>query len=126
MPVQISNDNGVTWVQLELINTNNNAWTKRSWRVRDFVTPTNRMRVRFIARDLDAGSIVEAAIDDLKITNVDCTADIVGDINGDGVVNGADLSVLLGAWGSTLSAADLDGDGVVGASDLALLLGAWG
>lgn len=48
-----------------------------------------------------------------------------GDINGDGIVNAADLGVLLGAWGSNSTAADLDGDGVVGGSDLAILLGAW-
>lgn len=47
------------------------------------------------------------------------------DINADGVVNGGDLAILLGAWGTTGSPADLDGDGVVGAADLAMLLGAW-
>lgn len=47
-----------------------------------------------------------------------------GDLNGDGVVNAADLAILLGAWGGS-GAGDLDGDGVVGAADLAILLGAW-
>ena len=49
-----------------------------------------------------------------------------GDLNGDDVVDGADLGVLLGVWGSANTAADLDGDGIVGGSDLGLLLGAWG
>mgnify|MGYP000971250136 CR=1 FL=1 len=49
---------------------------------------------------------------------------MVGDINGDGAVNGGDLAVLLGAWGSA-GAADLNGDGTVDAADLSLLLGAW-
>lgn len=50
------------------------------------------------------------------------------DLDSDGLVGPADLSILLGAWGScgTSCAADLDGDGTVGASDLAALLGAWG
>jgi hypothetical protein len=47
------------------------------------------------------------------------------DLDGDGIVGGADLAILLGAWGSSDPAADLDGDGVVGASDLAILLGGW-
>jgi hypothetical protein len=47
------------------------------------------------------------------------------DLNGDGVVNGADLAILLGQWGGPGSA-DLNGDGVVGGADLALLLAAWG
>jgi len=49
-----------------------------------------------------------------------------GDLDGDGVVDGADLGLLLGAWDSTTNAAaDLNGDGVVDGADLGLLLGAW-
>jgi hypothetical protein len=48
-----------------------------------------------------------------------------GDLNGDGVVNGADLGLLLGAWGSA-GPGDLNGDGTVNGADLGLLLGAWG
>ncbi len=50
---------------------------------------------------------------------------IPGDLNGDGLVDGADLSILLGAWGTTLPEADLDGSGSVDAGDLAVLLGSW-
>lgn len=50
---------------------------------------------------------------------------VVGDLNGDDLVNAADLAALLGDWGQIGSPADLDGDGVVGAGDLATLLGAW-
>ncbi|MBL9147918.1 MAG: hypothetical protein JNM94_04420 [Phycisphaerae bacterium] len=46
------------------------------------------------------------------------------DLNGDGVVNAADLGILLGAWG-TSGPGDLNGDGVVNAQDLGILLGAW-
>lgn len=49
-----------------------------------------------------------------------------GDIDSDGVVGGADLSSLLGGWGSNECAFDLDGDGIVGGADLALMLGNWG
>ncbi len=47
------------------------------------------------------------------------------DLDGNGVVNAADLSLLLGSWG-TGGTGDLDGNGTVNAADLALLLGAWG
>jgi len=50
---------------------------------------------------------------------------IVGDIDGNGIVDGADLGALLGAWGTSDPAADLDGDGTVGGGDLGLLLGNW-
>ncbi len=47
------------------------------------------------------------------------------DLNQDGSVNGADLSALLSAWGSSGSNADIDGDGTVGGSDLASMLSGW-
>lgn len=50
---------------------------------------------------------------------------VQGDLNGDGVVNAADLAILLSAWGKS-GPADLDGDGLVTASDLAALLSNWG
>ncbi len=53
-------------------------------------------------------------------------SDCFADANDDGIVDANDLSVLLGAWGSTADAGDLDQDGIVGGSDLAALLGAWG
>lgn len=53
--------------------------------------------------------------------------DCPGDINGDGVVNVADLLLVLGAWGPNPGhPADFNGDGVVGVIDLLVLLGAWG
>jgi len=47
------------------------------------------------------------------------------DLNGDGVINGADLALLLGAWNSAGSPFDLDGNGTIDGADLAMLLGAW-
>lgn len=49
----------------------------------------------------------------------------VGDINGDGIVDGADLGLLLIDWGRP-GAGDLNGDGVVNGIDLGLLLQNWG
>lgn len=52
----------------------------------------------------------------------------IGDFNGDGVVNGADLGELLAAWGPVPegSPVDLNGDGVVDGADLGTVLAAWG
>jgi hypothetical protein len=46
------------------------------------------------------------------------------DLDGDGLVSAADLSILLLNWG-TPDVADIDCDGVVGATDLSRLLLAW-
>jgi glucose/arabinose dehydrogenase len=50
---------------------------------------------------------------------------LLGDLNADGLVDGADLGQLLGAWDTTAPAADLNNDGNVDGADLGLLLGAW-
>ena len=51
---------------------------------------------------------------------------VCGDLNGDGVVTGADLGLLLGAWGiANGSPYDLNHDGVIDGADLGLLLGCW-
>jgi len=51
---------------------------------------------------------------------------IPADLNGDGVVDGLDLSVLLGAWGACSGcSADIDSSGVVDGVDLSALLGSW-
>lgn len=129
--VQITN-NGTTWVTLETVGPGGDevsgGWNYKKFRVADFVTPTATMRVRFVASDNGAGSVVEAAVDGVAmLTNalgVNCEA-LVGDITLDGVVDGEDLGLLLGAWGEGYVAADLNVDGVVDGADLGLLLGGW-
>lgn len=52
----------------------------------------------------------------------------LGDLNGDCRVDGADIAILLQAWGSSTPAqadADLNHDGLVGGPDLGMLLGSW-
>jgi hypothetical protein len=54
----------------------------------------------------------------------------LGDLNNDGIVNGADLGILLLAWGAcpsppTSCPSDLNGDNQVDGADLGLLLLAW-
>lgn len=54
----------------------------------------------------------------------------VGDLNGDGVVDVADLLILLAAWGPCQEAndcpADLNGSGEVDVADMLILLANWG
>lgn len=69
----------------------------------------------------DSGSVLIADFSPLSL----------GDLNGDGVVNGFDLALLLGAWGAcparpAACPADLDGNSIVNGVDLAILLASWG
>jgi hypothetical protein len=63
--------------------------------------------------------------------NGTCGVGCIGDIFADGVVNGADLGILVAYWGPVTpfwasQLCDLNDDGVVSGDDLGLLLGNWG
>ena len=74
--IDISSDDGATWVPLETVGPDgpevSGGWIFQQFRVADFVAPTSQVRLRFIAGDLGAGSIVEAAVDDVQILSLDC------------------------------------------------------
>ncbi|MFO0829265.1 MAG: hypothetical protein U0572_14095 [Phycisphaerales bacterium] len=125
MPVQISNNNGASWVALESVSTNAHAWTFKSFSINGIIAPTSTMKLRWVARDTGAASIVEAGVDDVVVRGFVCAAPIPGDLDGDGDVDGADLGLFLGAWGSAGPFADLDGSGSVDGADLGVLLGSW-
>jgi hypothetical protein len=48
------------------------------------------------------------------------------DFNGDGVVDGEELTYVLGSWGTDDPVADLNDDGIVDGADLNIILGNWG
>jgi hypothetical protein len=113
MPVLISADDGATWTELESVSENANAWVQRRFRIADFVTPTDRMRLRFVARDL-TGAIVEAGVDDVRCESVGCPAD-PADFNGDGFVDFFDYDDFVRCFESGVCppgrTADFNGDG---------------
>ena len=53
-------------------------------------------------------------------------ADCLGDLNGDGMVDGNDLGLMLGVWNSSDPTGDLDDDGLVTGADFGLLIAGWG
>jgi hypothetical protein len=59
----------------------------------------------------------------IDITSVDLA--LFGDFDGDGDVDGADLGILLSAWGTDDDATDLNDDGTVDGADLGQFLVAW-
>ncbi|MCA9286480.1 MAG: hypothetical protein KDA22_14745 [Phycisphaerales bacterium] len=89
------------------------------------VPPEFRGRTCRVSLRLDGGADgVDATVDvdDVVVAPTGPS----GDLDGDGTVGGADLGLLLGAWGPCPAcAADLDGNGMVDGADLGLLLAQW-
>jgi hypothetical protein len=65
--VQISNDDGNTWIDLLRTTQSNPEWILHEHRVREYVLPSPEVVVQFVAADENGGSIVEAAIDDFQV-----------------------------------------------------------
>jgi aminopeptidase S len=115
---------GGAWQTLELVGpgttgdpNNSGTWVNASYTLADKGVATgNTLQLRFTARDLDTGSLVEAAIDDLSILAPRCNppagCDSI-DFNGDGLFpDDADLvdflAVLAGGACSTGTCNDID------------------
>lgn len=69
-------------------------------------------------------------LDNVALRGPSCTSPACrADLDHDGTVGGADLGLLLGAWGACTTGnclADLNGDGTIDGADLGALLGVWG
>jgi hypothetical protein len=135
LEVDISNDDGESWVNLECCGPEgvltDGVWYRRDFHVADFLEPTAQVKVRFVASDYAESSLVEVAVDDFRVIASGCGAEFCrGDLNGDGERDVEDLSELLVHYGITGGAThqdgNLDGDGDVDLSDLAALLAVYG
>jgi hypothetical protein len=135
--VQISNNNGGAWTNLEVVGPagpgTSGGWIEAEFRIADFVTPTANMRVRFIAEDAGAGSVVEAAVDAISVGGLTCEDPVSEGCNAAdlaepfGVLDFSDVVAFLGAFGAMDSAADLAAPtGVFDFSDVVAYLGLFG
>jgi hypothetical protein len=76
-----------------------------------------------------AATIAGAVSNPADVVVVPGTPPCTGDLFTDGIVNGADLGILLAGWGTCGAGsciADLNGDGQVDGADLGALLSSWG
>ncbi len=96
----------------------------------DDVTDVEGALITLTATDGSIGEFVsdndDPEANPLETNLVEDGGDLLGDFNDDGIVNGSDLSFLLGHWGLEMAIYDLDGSGVVDGADLTILLGSWG
>ncbi len=97
----------------------------------DFVTGNMERTLRSYPVDAPAATAIVFAPSSDTDRNGNLVPDAcepsIADLNGDGRVDGADLGLLLIAWGECGTCApDFDGDGRVNGQDLGFMLGVWG
>ncbi len=129
--VEISNNLGISWTTLEVVGPStaesSGGWFDVSFRVADFVEPTNLVLVRFIAEDAGEGSVIEAAVDAVRVENFVCEdpATCAADLNGDGALDFFDVSAFLTAFNANDPVADFNGDGMFNFFDVSAFLSAF-
>ena len=67
LAVLISNNNGTSWVPMDTLRGLRNHWSEYDYAVGNYVTPTNQVRLRFVAVDGGEPSVVECAVDDVAV-----------------------------------------------------------
>ena len=131
--VEVSNNSGLSWTEIESTNLSNKSWSKQVLLLDHYVELTSDIRLRFTAEDVyydgdfgSGGSIVEAAIDEIMIKSVGSSLDILfGDVNYDGEIDVLDIVLVVNfALNTTtptteeLYAADINSDGVIDILDV--------
>jgi hypothetical protein len=80
--VQASNNGGSTWSDVEIVGPSgagtSGGWIQHQFNLNTILAPTSTVQLRFMASDLGAGSIIEAAIDDFEIQDLSCGTSGVG------------------------------------------------
>jgi len=132
--VYISNNDGANWVPVETVGPIDQAsggWYEHSFYITQFVTPTNRVKMRFDASDLSSGSIVEAGLDAFLVSTFNCIEPptyICGDVNGSITVNILDVTYLIsflykgGPMPDPYAAGDVNGSGTINILDVTFLI----
>jgi len=134
--IYITDNNGGVWTAAKVLGPvqyANGGWYVHAFWSSDFVTSTNQMRIRFEASDDVNGSVVEAAVDAIRVTTFSCTppsccTGTTGNVNGTGIVDLGDLSCLVshltGGWCgiSCWPEANVNAAGIVDLSDLSALV----
>ena len=135
--VEVSNDEGQSWVSLENTNLSNNYWEFNQFIISDFVTLTDKIQFKFVAEDIfndgdvgSGGSLVEAAIDDFRISIFeDSNQCITGDLNEDSLVNVVDIVLMVNLiiddnadTDDYLCSSDFNQDSLINIQDIVLLV----
>jgi hypothetical protein len=127
--VFISNDDGANWQPLQTIpaNGSTNSWVRYEFELLGLLEPSEQMRLRFVADDEGAGSIIEAAVDEVRVEVRGCPVppSCAADFDGNGAAEVPDIFAFLSAWFASDAAADIDGTPGVGVPDIFAFLSIW-
>jgi Zn-dependent metalloprotease len=92
--VQVTAD-GQSWIDLEHTSQSEASWFYKQFLLNQYITMSSQVQVRFIAEDGGAGSLVEAAIDDIFVLNGVNVDVMIGDVDFNGELSINDVLQLV-------------------------------
>lgn len=128
--IRVSVDGGTSFQTIweNTATLENSAWELMEYDLSAIADGRPDVRIRWVMGGTD-GSWQYSGwnLDDIQIIANAPPTSVPGDLNDDGIVDGADLTVLLSMWGECFGCvADFNGDNIVNGADLTTLLGYWG
>ena len=104
-----------------------NQWELMEYDLSAIADGQSDVRIRWVMGTTDSSWQYSGwNLDDIQLVASAPPSGLPGDLNDDGIVDGADLTILLSSWGFCPGCiADLNGDGEVNGADLTSLLGYW-
>lgn len=70
--VEVSNDDGGSWVLIERAVNLSGGWVERSVYLKDYITLTAQMKIRFSAMDNPNNSLDEGGVDAFEVFEIEC------------------------------------------------------
>ncbi|MEE8169067.1 MAG: hypothetical protein V3T70_00835, partial [Phycisphaerae bacterium] len=131
MDVELSDDDGMSWVLVESVPPAS-GWVEQTVQITSFVSLTATVRVRFSATDNPNNSLTEGGVDAVRVHDFFCGAvpgcATSGDLTGDSVVDGDDalgfVACFIGGDPGVAgcACADMDDSGTLESTDVTLFV----
>ena len=123
--IDASSDDGKTWVPAAQVGPTETvkAWRQLHIELHEIIELTSSVRVRFVASDEGEDTVIEAAVDDLRIDALLCEPSCPADFNDDGELNILDFVAFQLAFVAMDPAADCNLDGSLDVLDFVCFQG---
>ncbi|MFK7760372.1 MAG: GC-type dockerin domain-anchored protein [Phycisphaerales bacterium] len=130
--VEVSDDAGASWTNLETVGPAGSevsgGWISVQYALDDVAgfESNDQFQIRFTASDLGAGSVIEAGVDGVALSQFDCSGNTCpADFSGEGDLDFIDVSAFLAAFAAQDPAADFSGEGDFNFIDVSAFLNAF-
>lgn len=132
LAIDVSNNNGLTWIRAITIAANaepaltTGRWNRFEVKIAPLIGLSANTRVRVVAASSVSGVLTEVAIDEVRVVDFTCQKPpCPADADGDGTVDVPDIFTFLSAWFANAPSADADASGQVEVADIFVFLSRW-